>query len=89
MGEIKKDKRLLEMACSKGMLSEADLAKQLTDLPDLADNVAMPEDKELDELKKELVAEHEARVERIERFLSEPKEPAPPPAPLIPIDADA
>ena len=78
------EKRLQLRELRKGKISAAELEKQAKALPDLADNVYVPSDEELEKLREELTAEHTARNERIQRALEGPPapEPAPPPIPF-------
>lgn len=60
-----------------GQLSPQEVDRDSNALPDLADNVHRPDEEELERLRKELELEEVARAERIQRALTEEREPPP------------
>ncbi len=83
-----RDKRLRDREFLSGQISQEELAKEREDLPDLAANVAERTEEERSELREALQRESALRAERIERFLSEPRVPEPPRAPIVPFDQE-
>jgi hypothetical protein len=74
---LSSDKRLIERSLRKGEFTPADVKEASASLPDLAERVRPVTPEEIDELRSELIREHEVRCERIARRLEEGP-PAPP-----------
>ena len=75
------DRRLLQ----RGSRNSVNQPEPSADLPDLADNVAPPEEAELSKLREDLEIEKVARDETVKRALEAPLEPIAPPPPVAPL----
>jgi hypothetical protein len=71
------DRRLQERKRRHGQLSQEEVDRDSNALSDLADNVHRPDEEELERVRKELELEGVARADRIQRALTEPREPLP------------
>ncbi|MEE9279171.1 MAG: hypothetical protein V3V67_03260 [Myxococcota bacterium] len=84
-GSQPQDKRLLQRSLRKGDASQAEVDKQIAELPDLGERVEQRSEEELQRVRAELEVEAAARTERVERFQSEGPRPVLRPEP-VPID---
>jgi hypothetical protein len=79
------DQRLIERALRRGGLSAGQLEEALGSMPDLSERIRAASEAELQALRDELIAEHSARSQRVQRQLTEDRSARRKPGAVVPI----